>query len=63
MIDKPEKFENKKKLQKVLQIENQQSRQNLERLKGQKVNTVIEIRRQRKSMAEMKASLKGNTTW
>ncbi len=62
MIDKLAQAENKSKLQEVLQNENKQSLQNLERLKGQKVNTAIEIRRQRQSMAELKASLKSSST-
>jgi hypothetical protein len=55
--------ENKNKLVTLLQTENKQSLENLERLKGQKINTVVEIRRQRQSTSKLKEVLKENTTF
>ena len=45
---------NKEKLIGLLQVENQQSTANLKYLKGQKINTAIEVRRQRQSTEELK---------
>jgi hypothetical protein len=46
--------ENQLKLIALLNVENQQSINNLEYLKGQKINTAVEVRRQRQSTKELK---------
>ena len=63
MVNQLAQTENKNKLVALLQTENQQSVENLERLKGQKINTAVEIRRQRQSTSELKEVLKENTTF
>jgi hypothetical protein len=63
MVNELAQTENKNKLVALLQTENKQSIENLERLKGQKVNTAVEIRRQRQSTSELKEVLKADTTF
>ena len=63
MIKELAQTESKTKLVALLQTENQQSLDNLERLKGQRVNTAIEIQRQRQSTSELKEVLKENKTF
>jgi hypothetical protein len=55
--------ENKIKLIALLNVENQQSINNLEYLKGQKINTAVEIKRQRQSTEELKNIFYNNNSF
>ena len=55
--------ENKMKLIALLNVENQQSINNLEYLKGQKINTAVEVKRQRQSIKELKEIFNKNDSF
>jgi hypothetical protein len=55
--------ENQLKLIALLNVENQQSIHNLEYLKGQKINTAVEVRRQRQSTKELKNIFYNNNSF
>jgi len=63
MVNKLAQFESKNKLVNILVMENQQSMENIERLRGQRVNTAIEIKRQRETTNQLKETLKDNSTF
>jgi hypothetical protein len=55
--------ENKMKLIALLNVENQQSINNIDFLKGQKINTAFEIRKQRQSTEELKNIFYNNSSF
>jgi hypothetical protein len=63
MLDKLAKTENQDKLVNFLMQENKQSKENLDFLKGQRINTAIELKHRREMTLKLRSELESQTSY